>query len=183
MKSEKVVTKGEFAAMLGVALSTVSTWIARGQLTAPALSSDGRIDVVLGKKQLAERIDLAKSRGRSPAGLFAKIDKPAPAPAPLPGRLGIGRIAAYGERITVSRGDLLQLELDRQELLRLFESGRLVKVSDADRALSRDLADLIGAVDGELAEWVRTSRGAASCEEAVRALGERCARLRNSSSK
>ena len=40
----EILTKSEFAAKLGVNLSAVSNYIARGKLTAPALRPDGTVD-------------------------------------------------------------------------------------------------------------------------------------------
>jgi hypothetical protein len=169
----EIVTKGEFAARLGVARPTVSSWIRRHQLTAPAVFSDGRIDLVAGKQQLADRIDLAKSRGRAPTGLFANIDKPAPptdverSATTAPGHK---RINDYAERSAQSRGDLLQLALDRKNLMKRVAQGQLVRAADFDRGLMAELTLLVATVDGQLGEWVVTIRGAASHDEARLAL-------------
>jgi hypothetical protein len=180
---DSIVTKGEFAAMLGVERSTVSTWIARGQLTAPALLPDGRIDVVLGKAMLADRIDLAKSRGRAPTGLFANVDKPAPltevdrdddAAAPAGDRI----ITGYGERIARARGDLLQLELDRKKLARQVGAGLLIRAVDFTKTVATDLSMVIATVDGQLPEWVTIIRGAATHDEAKLAIEKQLDRLR-----
>jgi hypothetical protein len=177
----EIVTKGEFAELLGVERPTVSTWIARGQLTAPALLADGRINFDLGKQQLAARIDLAKSRGRAPGGLFANVDKPTPASGVEPigdDPTANAALKGYGARIAKARGDLLQLELDRRELHRLLEDGHLIRVADRDREVLRKLSLLIVSIDGGLLpEWVVAIRGATTPEQALAAIEERIDRL------
>lgn len=51
-----VVGKSEFSRIVGVKPATVSNWIARQKLTAPALRADGKIDVELATQQLGRTV-------------------------------------------------------------------------------------------------------------------------------
>ena len=65
-----ILTKGQFAAQLGVKPSAVSNYITRGKLSAPAVRPDGRIDASLAREQLAGRLnppETGKSAKRPPA--------------------------------------------------------------------------------------------------------------------
>lgn len=59
-----IVTKKIFAEQQGVAENTISTWIKRGHLSAPALTADGRINTHEAERQLHQRIDLTRSIGK-----------------------------------------------------------------------------------------------------------------------
>ena len=69
-----ILSKIVYAQHAGVTPGAVSQWIARGQLTAPALQVDGLIDVVLADRQLAETLSPARSRLR-----FSRVLPPNPA--------------------------------------------------------------------------------------------------------
>src|SRR5689334_7427626 len=67
-----ILTKGQFAAQLGVKPSAISNYITRGKLTAPALRPDGKIDASLARQQLAGRLNLPET------GKSAKRPSPPP---------------------------------------------------------------------------------------------------------
>ncbi|HVH77165.1 MAG TPA: hypothetical protein VM755_19795 [Stellaceae bacterium] len=51
----EIISKSEYAERRGVGESAVSNWIARGQLTPPALQADGSIDADLADEQRSRR--------------------------------------------------------------------------------------------------------------------------------
>jgi hypothetical protein len=63
--ADEILSKSEFAVRRSVRPAAVSNWIVRGQLTAPAVRSDGKIDVALAEAQLAAR-EPHGNRGGSP---------------------------------------------------------------------------------------------------------------------
>src|SRR5207248_3731103 len=69
----EILSKSEFAAKLGVNLSAVSNYIARGKLTAPALRPDGTVDLELAMRQLRTGLDLARSTGLGAPGAAAIV--------------------------------------------------------------------------------------------------------------
>jgi hypothetical protein len=62
--SGSIFTKSEYASRLGVRPSAVSNYIARGQLTEPALRRDGRIDANLADQQLDVTLDAVRKAAR-----------------------------------------------------------------------------------------------------------------------
>jgi hypothetical protein len=58
---EGIISKADFARLLDVEPAAVSVWIARGKLSTPALTEDGRIAVEEALKQLRERVDPVRS--------------------------------------------------------------------------------------------------------------------------
>jgi hypothetical protein len=77
MNSPPILSKAAFAARHGIARSTISKWISRGQLKPPALRADGRIDVAAAERQLRALLDPARSTainggGDDAAGLIKR---------------------------------------------------------------------------------------------------------------
>jgi len=160
----EIMTKIQFARHVGVKRSTVSSWIARRKLSGAALTADGRILVDEATRQLASRLDLAKSTGRAPSGLFSRVAKPeatAQIATPIPGE------RVDSERLATKRGDLLELELHRKEFDRLLAAGKLIPVSKFTRELGERLSRLIQIVDAALPEWANLARDAETAKQAV----------------
>jgi hypothetical protein len=79
----EILTKAAFARRRGVRANTVSMWIKRGRLTAPALRRDGKINVALADQQLAMTLDVmsAGRGGRAGGNLFIGSQSASPAAA------------------------------------------------------------------------------------------------------
>ena len=71
----ETLSKADLAVRLGVKPSAVSNYIARGKLTAPALRSDGTVDVALALRQLGKSLDLALSTGRGAPAAAAIVER------------------------------------------------------------------------------------------------------------
>jgi hypothetical protein len=145
-----IVSKSKLAARLNVRRAAVSAWIKRGHLTPPALREDGRIDYEVAVAQLADRLDVAKSRPRPPGG-------------------------GYGQRIARARGDLLEVELDRQELHRQHRAGQLMPASDFERIIHRSATLAVESIGAALSDWAAMIRGAPSAEKALEMIEQRLA--------
>jgi len=160
-----IVTKSQFAELLGVATSTVRGWVRRKQLGPPALLGNGCVDLELGRQQLSARLDLAKSFGRAPGGLFGHVMKPDPEPA-------IGAVKPDSEdrnggRLAGLRGDLLELELARKEFDEQLVAGKLIAVAKFNRDDGDRLSQLMQVVGAALPEWTNLARNAETEEAAV----------------
>lgn len=79
----EILTKAAFARRRGVGANTVSMWIKRGRLMAPALRRDGTINVALADQQLARTLDVmsAGRGGRAGGNLFTGLQSVSPATA------------------------------------------------------------------------------------------------------
>lgn len=135
-----VVSKSQYAALRNVALQTVSTWIAREQLTEPALLSDGNIDVAAADLQLRERIDPTRSIAHAPNGLFgprdADGDTPPPPAADDPVR-----------RRQVALADQAEVEANEKRLAFEARRGKYLLAEDVAALRGRAYADLMRSVD------------------------------------
>ena len=79
-----VVTKGAFAAMMGVSPGRVSQWISEGKLDGDALVGVGQragIDVAIAKRQLNARLHLGQMAGNGVGTRLSADPTPSPAPA------------------------------------------------------------------------------------------------------
>lgn len=83
MSAVQSASQKEFAAILGVAPSTVRAWINRGKISGAALRSDGKIDVKRARRQLATRRDPTLGRPPAPRQQSAETSQPDDAPDPL----------------------------------------------------------------------------------------------------
>lgn len=79
--SERVVSKSEFAALIGVSPGRVSQMIAEGKIAGDALAGEGRsakVRVEVARAQLRERTDLGQRLGN---GIETRLDGALPFPA------------------------------------------------------------------------------------------------------
>ena len=122
-----LVSKSEFSRLMHVKPSAVSNWISRGQLTAPALKPDGRIDAELARQQLGHTVDTGRSHHRSsrpPAGTAAE-------------RAKLHRLKIYR----------FELEIARRQRATAIERAGLVRADGAAAAWAAELSDLLIAIE------------------------------------
>ena len=165
MASSLIVTKAEFARRLGRSPGRISQMIASGILRAPALRSDGRIELQLALDMVAPHladVDLAA------------VDMSAPAPRLSPlAQAREQREVALAEAATLNlgrlRGELVALEGVRLAGLELgAELGRML----TDRAPSVAAAARAAATAGDAAKAV-----AAADRKLLAELAERLERI------
>lgn len=125
-----LVSKSELSRLMNVKPSAVSNWLARGQLTAPALRPDGRIDVDLARQQLGDTVDLGRSHHRS--------SRP---PA------GTARERAKLHRLKIYR---MELEIAKRTRVAAVERAGLVRADGAAAAWAAELSNLLTAIEGWL---------------------------------
>jgi hypothetical protein len=129
-----LVIKSEFSRLMHVKPSAVSNWISRGQLTAPALKPDGRIDIELARQQLGDTVDPGRSHHRSsrpPAGTEA---------------------GTAAERAKLRRLKIYQLELEiaKRRRAAAAECASLVRADGAAAAWAVEFSALLIAIE----EWL-----------------------------
>ena len=127
--------------------SAVSNWISRGQLTAPALKPDGRIDAELARQQLGQTVPTGRSHHRSAGRRRAPRRN--------------GRKAAPAENLPVRIGNRQAPALRRSSAL------GLVRADGAAEAWSVELSALLIAIEEwlpDLAQMLGASRELALTE-------------------
>lgn len=143
-----IVSKGEFAKMVGRQPSAVSNWIAAGKLSGAALIGDGnraRINVPVAMDQL-RALDIGQQLAQPKPILAAPSSPTGPAPPPNDDQARLLRARAEREE--------LALVVDRAKAEEL--SGRWMVARDACDEWSRQLAGFIQAVES----WLVTAAAA-----------------------
>jgi hypothetical protein len=126
----EVVTKSEYARRHGVTPGAVTAWLARGHLSAEAVTADGRINVEIADAQLRERLDHARHAtdvDHPPAG-----DDAVTTPA----------AAALIERQRLQRIEESDLRLRRLRREELEHAGTLANVDTMGKVIGRRLQEL-----------------------------------------
>jgi hypothetical protein len=149
-----IVTKSEYARLRGVKSHTVSMWIRRKQLTAPALQSNGTIDVELADAQLARHLDpLRRRRPRVATEQQHGGDEPAAAARLIEARASAAEIAVERARrrlehergvyalaadVEQQRGRGISQLIEATENWLLYDVPALLGIDDAGRAVLRE---------------------------------------------
>lgn len=123
---EIAVSKGEFAAMIGVSPGRVSQYLSEGKISASALSGSGRnakIIVDQAKRDLRITLDVSQRLGN---GIDTRLDddQPLPGSAPL--------LTAHNQSLpsdVVSRG--IDYEIKQQKLEQARRANRNAAIEDA----------------------------------------------------
>jgi hypothetical protein len=131
MNSPSILSKSAFAARHGIARSTVSKWISRGQLTGDAITATGRIRIAVAEAQLCEQLDSARSQTAINGG----------------GDDAAGLIKRQREQ-RLAEGAIRLRRLRREELA---ERGRYALASDVERERNRGIRQLVEALGNWLA--------------------------------
>jgi hypothetical protein len=133
---DEFVGKGEFAQRIDRTAARVSQYIAEGKLSAPALTPDGRVNVRLGKLQLASVLDPSQQVAQT---------KPI-----LPGSTA-GETAENAGLLKARRENAeLDAETKRRKLN--AEKGIYSLTADAERAVKSELAEAFVAIDAWISE-------------------------------
>jgi hypothetical protein len=130
----EIITKGEYARRRGVSDQCVSMWIARRQLTTPALKADGTVDVALADEQLRERLDPARS-----STCFGQPDLDDAGP-----QAARSDLLDRERRQRIEEREIRLARLRREELA---ARGVYVRAADVRRSHNQMLAQLIAAMD------------------------------------
>jgi hypothetical protein len=137
-----ILTKSAFAARRGVSASAVSAWIKRGHLEGAALTVDGRINLVEAERQLADRLDLSRSLGKT-----ATVANVPPSPPLTPASAPASSLAA----IKLEQAQI-QLRRDREE--DHARRGRYTLTIESDRAHASALVQFLATVEQRGAELI-----------------------------
>lgn len=116
----QLMTKGEFAAHLGLKPSAISNYFARGRLTR-AVMVGGKIDVAMAQRQLAASRD---------------IDRPGPpgTPQPMLDLVMDGAAPEYTPTQVILKSEMLAEDLRRKRRENDEDEGRLVQVDEIHSA-------------------------------------------------
>lgn len=153
---EGSVTKGEFAAMIGVSPGRVSQYLAEGKITPAALVGTGRnakIIVDQAKADLRLTLDVAQRLGN---GIHTNLD---PAPS-QPARSDAARQGQDERRTAAAGGIDYEIKLEKLEQVRRAnrnaavaeaqDKGRLTSTEDAQAQMTRVAAAMLNVFDGGL---------------------------------
>jgi hypothetical protein len=158
----EILSKSAYAARRGRGPSSVSNWIRGGQLSPPALRSDGKIDAAAADAQLAQRVNPVRAAA---AVITRQPVVPAANEAPASwqdkyfrARAQSAAIRAERERreLNAERGRYVLAEKAREE----FARGIMEHLMSVEQSLP-DLADRLGVGVGgliELRRWWRQQR-------------------------
>jgi hypothetical protein len=160
MSAAATVSKGEFAALMGVSPGRVSQWIAEGKIGADAMFGSGhraRIYPDIAKDQIAGRTDpgqrIGNGLGTMIAAERAAADQPADvgrqAALPLP---GVDRPLTVAEQIAAAQLEKIQQQVRKGAEEERARSGQYTPTTDVKRALGRLASDLMTAIEGGLPE-------------------------------
>jgi hypothetical protein len=146
---ESTMSKGDFAAAIGVTAGRVSQYIAERKIYGPALDGEGRrarIRPSIATRQLQKTLEPSQRLGANGAAELNRHDgqlpfTPNPASAPSPAaEQPIDEIAA--ERLKQMR-----LRTAREEREEALSAGRYMDASEARSAMSRAVAEVFQLVD------------------------------------
>jgi len=149
---EQIISKGEFARLIGVSPARVSQYIAAGTIDAAALVGEGRsarVRVHLAAHQVASRLHVGQrlsSNGlMNRASLVAAGDVAMPAIGAPPSDQSVQSVAdqIQIERLAFERRKNRTAEIDEAERL-----GRLVPLADFNREVSRAAQEAVNVFTG-----------------------------------
>lgn len=138
----EIVTKTQFARLLGVNPAAVSNYIRRGRLTAPALRADGRVDVAAARAQLGRTLDPVLSAIHRQPG----IGHGAPGAADWSPSGQASTQLLRARALTAS----VAAERSRRELM--AERGKYMLTADVQAAWAKVMGDLVLQVEQSLTD-------------------------------
>jgi len=159
VSAEPIVSKGEFAQMIGVTNGRISQMIAAGQIGPEALEGTGqraKIRVETAKAQLRRRLDIGQRMGN---GLTTRLTPDAP-PGPASEFSSFAPPSARSERsdlfedaIRAERLKGLRLANRRATEEELERRGEFTATADVQAALSKVSADMVSIFEGALSDF------------------------------
>jgi hypothetical protein len=132
-----IVTKSEYARLRGVKSHTVSMWLRRARLTAPAVSG-GMIDVDLADAQLARHLNPLRRR------------RPRVATEQQQKGLGGGDEPAAAARLIEARASAAEIAVERARRRLEHERGVYALAADVEQQRGRGISQLIEATENWL---------------------------------
>jgi hypothetical protein len=133
---DEIVSKGEFAARIDRTAARVSQLIAERKLTAPALTPDGRVNVRLGRLQLASLLDPSQQMAQT---------KPI-----LP--VASGESTADNAGLVKAKRESAELDNEQKRRRLNLEKGTYTLTADANRALATEMSNVFVQFDAWIAE-------------------------------
>lgn len=155
MSDGDIVTKGQFAALVGVHRSRVSQWLAEKKIHGDAIVGSGRharIRVALAKHQLNQTLDIDQRIG---ANARARLDNGAAAPLPEAGQPHTLAPASptIDDKLKKERLEQLELQNERAREERAARAGIYVRADAARREMGRVAAGLMTIFESALPEF------------------------------
>jgi hypothetical protein len=140
----------------------VSQWISGGRIFGPALVGEGRyakIDVAVAEAQLGLTLDPGQqmARGGRPTA-SAAMPEAAPRPSPAEDHMS---------RYQKARADSAEIETERMRRRELAERGVYMVAEDARAAWSKEVSDLVQAVEQWLPDLAQELMGVVSADGTV----------------
>jgi len=162
----EIVSKMEFAELVGVGPSCVSQWIARGKISGNALVGSGnraRIRVDVAQAQLQKNLDISQHLGMNGKARLGPQKRPAraresscAAVAPADRGESTGGAPADAETVEdqIKQARLAQLDLanDKARAEAALRAGRYVKAEDSRQEMGRVAARLLAVMESSLTE-------------------------------
>jgi hypothetical protein len=141
-------TKSDYARRLGIRPSQVSNYIARQQLTPPALRPDGTIDAALADTQLRVTVDPVRQASRPGRAARASAADVTTAPATAPIDFQASSV------LLRSRALMAQITAERTRREFQAERGRYTLTATAEAETRRILTEPISAIDQAIPDLV-----------------------------
>jgi hypothetical protein len=141
------LTKSEYAARLGIRPSMVSNYIRRQQLTAPALTAGGRVNVELADKQLRVTVDPVRQASRPGRAARATADVITTAPA--------GPIDFQASAVLL-RARAMVAQIGAERLRREFqaERGRYMLTTTAEAEMRQVVEEIVSVIDQAIPDLI-----------------------------
>ena len=135
----EILTKTQFAGVLGVNPAAVSNWIRRQRLTPPAVRADGRIDADAARAQLGRTLDPVQRAIRQPSA------------APT-GGADWSRDGQASTQLLRARALSASVAAERSRRDLMAERGKYMLTAEAEAAWARVLSDIMLQVEQSFAD-------------------------------
>jgi hypothetical protein len=156
---EGSVSKGDFAAIIGVSPGRISQYIAAGKISAASLVGQGRnarIDVERAKADLRNSLDISQRLGN---GIDTRLDPDLPlyqppASQPLPGSYTPPPLAPVGIDNDIKAEKLKQLQRANRAgaIVEAQNRGQLIETAAARAEIAKAASSMLQMFEGSLAE-------------------------------
>jgi DNA-binding transcriptional regulator YdaS (Cro superfamily) len=183
----EIVSKMEFARLVGVGPSCVSQWIARGKLGGDALVGNGnrsRIRVDAAREQLQKNLDISQHlgmNGKAKLGPQKRAAKAREAPCAVVASFDRGKSTGgddpaddetVEDQIKQARLAQLALANNKARAEAALRAGRYLKAEDARQEMGRVAARLLAVMESSLAEMANAlaAEPATSSRDTLRTL-------------
>jgi hypothetical protein len=150
----ELLSKGEYARLIGVTPGRVSQYISEGKLSGEALKGEGRtaqIRVAVANQQLNLRLDISQRLGN---GINTRLDQ-GPRPAAADALPLAAPPAGDSVEEQIKRARLRQIELDNRKSAEdaALRAGKLIDAEAVRQSQGRAFARLVAGFEGSLADF------------------------------